>query len=997
MTPALGSNQFLCFIHKNEFPLFFFLFLTAVSASLLIHNVDAIDDYNFVAAGDWGCTSNTDATVSNMVSKNPERVLGLGDYSYASTGSCWFNKISPIDSITKITIGNHEDDNDEGFSGYMSHFGLSQTYYSFNYQNTHFLVMDTDRNSYSSGSGQYNFVVNDLQSASQNPNIDWIIVYLHKFMYTSPSEESAFTSLRSTYHPIFQQHGVDLVLQGHQHNYQRTFPLKYNTNNPSDPTKTSTNLNDYADTDGQIFAIVGTGGQNFDPFSGKANFVVSQQDNKFGILDIKITSGGSKLEGKYYANDGSIADQFSITKENVPPVANSQSVSVIKDTPKSITLTATDANNDPLTFSTVLPPSHATLSGGTGTTRTYTPNPGYVGTDTFTFKANDGAIDSNIATVSVSVEQPPQGGYTYSPSFVLTGSNYHNVVNSASLQLSRFTVAAWFKTSTNFGSDAMIVNKGGLGSESSGQNMNYGIWMTSTENVRAGFETSSASDHYVTSANSFNDGQWHYAVVTYDGSNVRLYIDGAQVATKSTSGASPETSGTKPVRIGANSRVTPPGNFFTGEVDEVRVWNNAKTAQQVTDAFVGSINTSGQVLYIPFGSSPPVANSQLISVNKNVPKTITLTATDPDNTPLTYLIVTPPVNGTLSGTAPNLTYNPNPNHVGPDIFTFKANDGTLDSNIATISVTVQNGPPIATNQQVSVNKNSQKTITLTATDPNNDPLSYVTVATTQQGGTLSPSGSTSSAIRTYTPPSSIFVGADSFTFTANDGTVNSNIATVSINVIDQPQGGYNFAPGFVLTGTNYQDANSPSLSQFSLAAWFKTSTNFASDAFIANKGGVGSDSSGQNLNYGIWMNSAEQIKAGFETSTGADQYVTSVNTYNDGLWHYVVVTNSGTNLVMYIDGVQVATKSTSSAVPENNGKPFRIGANARVNPAVNFFTGEVDEIRVWNDDLTSSEVSAAFQGTNFNDAEQVLHLDFSSASLTGSYNFDPSLSLSGPE
>jgi hypothetical protein len=145
------------------------------------------------------------------------------------------------------------------------------------------------------------------------------------------------------------------------------------------------------------------------------------------------------------------------------------------------------------------------------------------------------------------------------------------------------------------------------------------------------------------------------------------------------------------------------------------------------------------------------------------------------------------------------------------------------------------------------------------------------------------------------------------------------------------------------------------------------------------------------------MNSAEQIKAGFETSTGADQYVTSVNTYNDGLWHYVVVTNSGTNLVMYIDGVQVATKSTSSAVPENNGKPFRIGANARVNPAVNFFTGEVDEIRVWNDDLTSSEVSAAFQGTNFNDAEQVLHLDFSSASLTGSYNFDPSLSLSGPE
>jgi hypothetical protein len=214
-----------------------------MSISLQVHFAYAIDDYNFVAAGDWGCTSNTDSTISNMISKNPERVLGLGDYSYASTGTCWFNKIAPLQSITKITIGNHEDDSSEGFSGYMSQFGLSQTYYSFNYQNTHLLVMDTDRNVYASGSPQHNFVISDLQSASQNPNIDWIIVYLHKFMYTSPSEESAFTSLRNTYHPIFQQYGVDLVVQGHQHTYQRTFPIKYNTNNPSDPWLANKALN----------------------------------------------------------------------------------------------------------------------------------------------------------------------------------------------------------------------------------------------------------------------------------------------------------------------------------------------------------------------------------------------------------------------------------------------------------------------------------------------------------------------------------------------------------------------------------------------------------------------------------------------------------------------------------------------------------------------------------------------------------------------------------
>ena len=87
---------------------------------------------------------------------------------------------------------------------------------------------------------------------------------------------------------------------------------------------------------------------------------------------------------------------------------------------------------------------------------------------------------------------------------------------------------------------------------------------------------------------------------------VILYIDGVQVATKSTSGASPETSGTKPVRIGANSRITPPGNFFTGEVDEVRVWNDDLTTQQVTDAFSGSsFNTAEQVTYLSFASSDP--------------------------------------------------------------------------------------------------------------------------------------------------------------------------------------------------------------------------------------------------------------------------------------------------------------------------------------------------------------------------------------------------------
>jgi hypothetical protein len=297
-------------------------------ASLLSFNIItafnitfALSDFNFGAAGDWGCNSNTGKTVTNIKGKSPERVFALGDYSYVSTATCWLDKISDIKSKTRIAIGNHEDDNGEDFSTYMSKFGLSKTYYSFNYNNVHVLVMDTDRVSFSSGSSQYNFVKNDLQSAHQNSNIKWIIVYLHKPLYTSPNTCSSSScsntgstakALRSTYHLLFDKNGVDVVLQGHVHDYQRTYPVKYDGS--STPTITSTSSTNYNDPSGEIFVIVGTGGINIHALSGKASFVKYQQDDKFGALNLIISDNGYKLTGKYYTNDGSKKDEFSISK-----------------------------------------------------------------------------------------------------------------------------------------------------------------------------------------------------------------------------------------------------------------------------------------------------------------------------------------------------------------------------------------------------------------------------------------------------------------------------------------------------------------------------------------------------------------------------------------------------------------------------------------------------------------------------------------------------------
>lgn len=103
----------------------------------------------------------------------------------------------------------------------------------------------------------------------------------------------------------------------------------------------------------------------------------------------------------------------------------------------------------------------------------------------------------------------------------------------------------------------------------------------------------------------------------------------------------------------------------------------------------GSANSYASVLFdVADANAIPYAAWQSVSIPNNRTIPITLAATDPDENPLNYAVVSNPPNGTLTGSAPNLIYTPNEGFVGKDTFTFKANDGTVDSNVAEIAVTV---------------------------------------------------------------------------------------------------------------------------------------------------------------------------------------------------------------------------------------------------------------------------------------------------------------------
>jgi Concanavalin A-like lectin/glucanases superfamily/Calcineurin-like phosphoesterase len=530
-----------------------------------LNNIDVIyaqtiPNFNIAAVGDWGCNSNTDKTVNSIKSQipSPDLILGLGDYSYESSADCWLDTIKPIYDPQKnptannmqISIGNHEDSSSEDLSAYINAFKLTKQFgqvYSFNLHNVHFLSMATEI-SYSSSSTQNAFVKQDLAAASQNPDIDWIIVYFHRPMYTSPnscSSCSGESSLRDIYHPLFDQYGVDLVLEGHAHDYQRSYPIKFNANSKSNPIITDpNNKNNYIFSSnpingkihGQIHSVIGTGGINFHSLKTPLkSFFVSGQSKEFGFLNIAIQNNGQTLVGKFLSNDRSPSspplDQFTITK------SGSSS-----------------------------PPSPPTCSSGEH-------------------------LENGVC-----VPNTPSSGYHYAPFLTINdASDILDTQDRPDLRLSKFSVAAWFRTtSVPDGDDdyGFIANKGGSGTDSSGKNQNYGLWTTTSGKLSGGFETSSGSNKYVTSDKSYVDGQWHHGVVTFDGSNVRLYVDGIQVKSTSTTSL-PDKSGNQPLRIGANSLSV--RDIFVGDIDEVGVWNKALDSSEITKLMNNNIIPTGKV------------------------------------------------------------------------------------------------------------------------------------------------------------------------------------------------------------------------------------------------------------------------------------------------------------------------------------------------------------------------------------------------------------------
>jgi probable HAF family extracellular repeat protein len=199
--------------------------------------------------------------------------------------------------------------------------------------------------------------------------------------------------------------------------------------------------------------------------------------------------------------------------------------------------------------------------------------------------------------------------------------------------------------------------------------------------------------------------------------------------------------------------------------------------QIVGFSYVTGNGASRAFLYQKMNAAP-VAADQTKATNEDTPTFVTLSATDADGDTLTYQVVSPPSHGNLIGTAPYLVYIPDRDYHGPDSFTFLANDGKADSNVATVSLDVgpTNDAPHAFGISYLVNEDAAIWLGLPAGDPDGDALTYEIVSGPTHG-TLSGAG----ASQFYTPDPN-FNGTDSFTFRVYDGQAYSGVATVTLMV-----------------------------------------------------------------------------------------------------------------------------------------------------------------------------------------------------------------------
>jgi carboxypeptidase T len=422
---------------------------------------------------------------------------------------------------------------------------------------------------------------------------------------------------------------------------------RYNNTNGTEPTQNIAAAEYYVDlppwvTGATAYSMAASDGS----FDAKAEAVTAMVDTTGWSTGQHILFvRGQDAAGNW----GAFSSIFLTTTgpANQPPTADPQSLTTAEDTALAITLTGSDPEGDPLTFAVQSGPGHGALSG-TAPDLTYTPAADYSGPDSFAFVANDGHANSVPATVSLTVT-PVNDAPVADPQSVTTEQDIPLPITLT-------------------------------GSDIDGDALSYAV----AEGPSHGTLSGDAPNLTYTPDSNYigNDG---FAFTVDDG-----------MATSAPAAVSITVTPVNHPPVAYGDTVT------TGEDTPVAITLTGfdQDGYNGPDSFIfvvndGQVNSEPGTVNITVApvNDAPLANPQSVTTQQDTPVAITLTGSDVEGSALTFQVVDAPAQGSLSGTPPNLTYTPVAGYAGEDSFTFKANDGELDSNVATVNITVNASGP----------------------------------------------------------------------------------------------------------------------------------------------------------------------------------------------------------------------------------------------------------------------------------------------------------------
>lgn len=436
----------------------------------------------------------------------------------------------------------------------------------------------------------------------------------------------------------------------------------------------------------------------------------------------------------------------------VPPVAVADAYSTNQSTVLSIATPGvltndTDAQSRPLTAVLNAGPSHGTLILNADGSFIYTPVVNYSGTDSFTYHANNGKLDSEIVAVSLTVKALVAGS--------LANGNFESNFTGWTVS-GNLAIESSLSYATSPDSKLVAFNGGDLPAN--------GV-LSQTIATVAGRTYTLAFDAGVY---AYNNKNTQSLLVTAAGTSSLL----SQTITLTGLGGS------------AVLWVPQSFTFVADRASTTLTFSDRSTATINLDLLLDNVRVTE--LAVPINTAP-VAVADAYTTNQSTALVVSAAGvlandTDAESNTLTAVVNVAPIHGALTlNPSGGFTYTPVAGYSGTDSFTYHASDGNLNSNIATVSLTIYT-PPVAAADSYTTNQSTALVVPAAGvlandTDTQSNPLTAVLNVGPSHGVlTLSASGGF-----TYTPTTG-YSGTDSFTYHANNGSLNSNIATVSLTI-----------------------------------------------------------------------------------------------------------------------------------------------------------------------------------------------------------------------